>query len=257
MQADAGAGDGPGPWTTGSRCWSTGRVPPQIGAIPGAARLPPAEAVGERAKAGFSVRARPGAGRAARGAGRTAAAGQDGPAFLVAGGPDPPADRTRLVQLEAAMPAARTAAGGGCPPRYCRSSCSRRCGASRKTSRACGCAPRRGPGYRAGRRAPGVPRSSATRCAPRTCTRSQRAGATAPQSTRSAPSEDRAGPAILRRALDPAAHAQLSAAQLSRRPTGRLSQGGCPAHVQAERAARHRHKSREVDRDFRAARNPL
>jgi hypothetical protein len=73
--------------------------------------LPPAEAV-ERAKAGFSVRAIPG-GTAALGAALDvlAAGGQHGPAFLVAGqgqvhlltDPDP-------VQLEAALPAGRSAA---------------------------------------------------------------------------------------------------------------------------------------------------
>ena len=113
MQADRrGAGDGPGPWDYGLALLVDGDAfPPEIGAIhrvlPG---LPPAEAV-ERAKAGFSVRAIPG-GTAALPAAldALAAAGQDGPAFLVAGqgqvhllsDPDP-------VQLEAAMPAGRSA----------------------------------------------------------------------------------------------------------------------------------------------------
>lgn len=110
--ARRGAGDGPGPWDYGLALLVDGDAfPPEIGAIhrvlPG---LPPAEAV-ERAKAGFSVRAIPG-GTAALPAAldALAAAGQDGPAFLVAGqgqvhlltGPDP-------VQLEAAMPAGRSA----------------------------------------------------------------------------------------------------------------------------------------------------
>jgi uncharacterized protein (DUF1015 family) len=114
MQADRrAAGDGPGPWDYGLALLVDGDAfPPQIGAIhrvlPG---LPPAEAV-ERAKAGFSVRAIPG-GTAALSAAldALAAAGQHGPAFLVAGqgqvhlltDPDP-------VQLEAAMPAGRSAA---------------------------------------------------------------------------------------------------------------------------------------------------
>ena len=114
MQAGRrGAGDGPGPWDYGLALLVDGDAfPPEIGAIhrvlPG---LPPAEAV-ERAKAGFSVRALRG-GTAALPAvlHALAAAGQDGPAFLVAGqgqvhlltDPDP-------VQLEAAMPAGRSAA---------------------------------------------------------------------------------------------------------------------------------------------------
>jgi len=114
MQAGRrGAGDGPGPWDYGLALLVDGDAfPPEIGAIhrvlPG---LPPAEAV-ERAKAGFSVRALRG-GTAALPAAlhALAAAGQDGPAFLVAGqgqvhlltDPDP-------VQLEAAMPAGRSAA---------------------------------------------------------------------------------------------------------------------------------------------------
>ncbi len=114
MQADRrAAGDGPGPWDYGLALLVDGDAfAPEIGAIhrvlPG---LPPAEAV-ERAKAGFSVRAMPG-GTARLPAAMEAleAAGQDGPAFLVAGqgqvqlltDPDP-------VQLEAAMPAARSAA---------------------------------------------------------------------------------------------------------------------------------------------------
>jgi uncharacterized protein (DUF1015 family) len=113
MQADRrAAGDGPGPWDYGLALLVDGDAfAPEIGAIhrvlPG---LPPAEAV-ERAKAGFSVRAMPG-GTAALPAAldALAAAGQDGPAFLVAGqgqvhlltDPDP-------VQLEAAMPADRSA----------------------------------------------------------------------------------------------------------------------------------------------------
>jgi uncharacterized protein (DUF1015 family) len=117
MQADRrAAGDGPGPWDYGLALMVDGDAfPPEIGAIhrvlPG---LPPAEAV-ERAKAGFSVRAMPG-GTAALPAAldALAAAGQDGPAFLVAGqgqvhlltDPDP-------VQLEAAMPAGRSAAWRG------------------------------------------------------------------------------------------------------------------------------------------------
>jgi uncharacterized protein (DUF1015 family) len=114
MQADRrAAGDGPGPWDYGLALLVDGDAfPPEIGAIhrvlPG---LPPAEAV-ERAKGGFSVRAMPG-GTAAVPAVLEAltAAGRDGPAFLVAGqgqahlltDPDP-------VQLEAAMPADRSAA---------------------------------------------------------------------------------------------------------------------------------------------------
>ena len=114
IQADRrGAGDGPGPWDYGLALLVDGDAfPPEIGAIhrvlPG---LPPGEAV-ERAKAGFSVRAIPG-GTADLPAAldALAAAGQDGPAFLVAGqgqvhlltDPDP-------VQLEAAMPAGRSAA---------------------------------------------------------------------------------------------------------------------------------------------------
>jgi uncharacterized protein (DUF1015 family) len=114
MQAERrAAGDGPGPWDYGLALLVDGDAfPPEIGAIhrvlPG---LPPAEAV-ERAKAGFSVRAMPG-GTAALPAAldALAQAGQDGPAFLVAGqgqvhlltDPDP-------VQLEAAMPAGRSAA---------------------------------------------------------------------------------------------------------------------------------------------------
>ena len=108
-----GAGDGPGPWDYGLALLVDGDAfPPAIGAIhrvlPG---LPPGEAV-ERAKAGFSVRALPG-GTADLPAALDAleAAGQGGPAFLVAGqgqvhlltDPDP-------VQLEAAMPAGRSAA---------------------------------------------------------------------------------------------------------------------------------------------------
>jgi uncharacterized protein (DUF1015 family) len=114
MQADRrAAGDGPGPWDYGLALLVDGDAfAPEIGAIhrvlPG---LPPAEAV-ERAKAGFSVRAMPG-GTAALPAAldALAAAGQEGPAFLVAAqgqvhlltDPDP-------VQLEAAMPADRSAA---------------------------------------------------------------------------------------------------------------------------------------------------
>ena len=114
MQADRrAAGGGAGPWDYGLALLVDGDAfPPEIGAIhrvlPG---LRPAEAV-ERAKAGFS-----GAGharrhrRAARALEALAAAGQDRPAFLVAGqgqvhlltDPDP-------VQLEAAMPAGRSAA---------------------------------------------------------------------------------------------------------------------------------------------------
>ena len=114
MQADRrAAGEGPGPWDYGLALLVDGDAfPPEIGAIhrvlPG---LSPAEGV-ERAKAGFSVRAMPG-GTAGLPAAldALAAAGQDGPAFLVAGqgqvhlltDPDP-------VQLEAAMPAGRSAA---------------------------------------------------------------------------------------------------------------------------------------------------
>jgi uncharacterized protein (DUF1015 family) len=114
MQAERrAAGDGPGPWDYGLALLVDGDAfPPEIGAIhrvlPG---LPPAEAV-ERAKSGFSVRVLPG-GTAALPAAldALAEAGQDGPAFLVAGqgqvhlltDPDP-------VQLEAAMPAGRSAA---------------------------------------------------------------------------------------------------------------------------------------------------
>ena len=114
MQADRRlAGDGPGPWDYGLALLVDGDAfPPEIGAIhrvlPG---LPPAEAV-ERAKAGFSVRALPGGdGDRPAALDALAAAGRDGPAFLVAGqgqvhlltDPDP-------VQMEAAMPADRSAA---------------------------------------------------------------------------------------------------------------------------------------------------
>jgi len=114
MQADRhAAGEGPGPWDYGLALLVDGDAfPPEIGAIhrvlPG---LPPAAAV-ERAKAGFSVRAIPGGAAALPAALEAlAVAGQDGPAFLVAGqgqvhlltDPDP-------VQLEAAMPADRSAA---------------------------------------------------------------------------------------------------------------------------------------------------
>ena len=114
MQADRrAAGDGPGPWDYGLALLVDGDAfPPEIGAIhrvlPG---LAPAQAV-EWAKAGFSVRAIPG-GTAELPAAleALAAAGQHGPAFLVAGqgqvhlltDPDP-------VQLEAAMPAGRSRA---------------------------------------------------------------------------------------------------------------------------------------------------
>jgi uncharacterized protein (DUF1015 family) len=116
LQLQAGrraAGGGPGPWDYGLALLVDGDAfPPEIGAIhrvlPG---LPLAEAV-ERAKAGFSVRVMPG-GTAALPAAldALAKAGRDGPAFLVAGqgqvhlltDPDP-------VQLEAAMPAGRSAA---------------------------------------------------------------------------------------------------------------------------------------------------
>jgi len=117
MQADRrAAGDGPGPWDYGLALLVDGDAfPPQIGAIHRVLpALPPGEAV-ERAKAGFSVRAMPG-GTAALPAAldALAVAGQDGPAFLVAGqgqvhlltDPDP-------VQLEAAMPAGRSAAWRG------------------------------------------------------------------------------------------------------------------------------------------------
>ena len=114
MQADRrAAGDGQGPWDYGLALLVDGDAfPPEIGAIhrvlPG---LPPGEAV-ERAKAGFSVRATPGgAGGLPAALDALAAAGQDGPAFLVAGqgqihlltDPDP-------MQLETAMPAGRSAA---------------------------------------------------------------------------------------------------------------------------------------------------
>ena len=114
MQADRrAAGDGQGPWDYGLALLVDGDAfPPDIGAIhrvlPG---LPPAEAV-ERAKAGFSVRAMPGGSGALPAAlDALAAAGHDGPAFLVAGqgqihllaDPDP-------MQLEAAMPAGRSSA---------------------------------------------------------------------------------------------------------------------------------------------------
>ncbi len=114
MQADRrAAGDGQGPWDYGLALLVDGDAfPPDIGAIhrvlPG---LPPAEAV-ERAKAGFSVRALPGGpGGLPAALDALAPAGRDGPAFLVAGqgqihlltDPDP-------VQLEAAMPAGRSAA---------------------------------------------------------------------------------------------------------------------------------------------------
>jgi uncharacterized protein (DUF1015 family) len=114
MQADRrAAGDGPGPWDYGLALLVDGDAfPPEIGAIhrvlPG---LAPAQAV-ERAKAGFSVRAIPGGPAELPAALEAlAAAGQHGPAFLVAGqgqvhlltDPDP-------VQLEAAMPAGRSRA---------------------------------------------------------------------------------------------------------------------------------------------------
>jgi uncharacterized protein (DUF1015 family) len=114
MQADRrAAGDGPGPWDYGLALLVDGDAfPPEIGAIhrvlPG---LAPAQAL-ERAKAGFSVRAIPGGTAELPAALQAlAAAGQHGPAFLVAGqgqihlltDPDP-------VQLEAAMPAGRSRA---------------------------------------------------------------------------------------------------------------------------------------------------
>jgi uncharacterized protein (DUF1015 family) len=117
MQADRrAAGDGAGAWDYGLALLVDGAAyPPEIGAIhrviPG---LNPAEAV-ERAKAAFTVRLLPG-GPAAQPAAleALAAAGRDGPAFLVAGDgqlhlltdPDP-------VQAEAAMPAGRSAAWRG------------------------------------------------------------------------------------------------------------------------------------------------
>ena len=108
-----GAGDGPGPWDYGLALLVDGDAfPPEIGAIhrvlPG---LPPGEAV-ERAKAGFSVRAISG-GTADLPAALDAleAACQSGPAFLVAGqgqvhlltDPDP-------VQLRRPCRAGRSAA---------------------------------------------------------------------------------------------------------------------------------------------------
>ncbi len=107
------AGDGPGPWDYGlALLVDNTAFPPTIGAIhrviPG---LDPDEAV-ERAKAAFTVRPLPGGPAGLPAALVTlAAAGRDGTAFLVAGRgqlylltePDP-------VQLEAAMPAGRSAA---------------------------------------------------------------------------------------------------------------------------------------------------
>jgi uncharacterized protein (DUF1015 family) len=102
------AGDQAGPWDYGlALLVDSAAYPPRIGAmhrvIPG---LPPAEAVA-LAKAAFTVRAVPGDLPAALR--ELAEAGQDGPAFLIAGGgelhlachPDP-------VQAAAAMPAGRS-----------------------------------------------------------------------------------------------------------------------------------------------------
>ena len=114
MQADRrAAGDGPGPWDYGLALLVDAiAYPPEIGAIhrviPG---LLAAQAV-ERAKAAFTVRPVPGGPQSLPAAlDLLAAAGRDGAAFLVAGqgqlyllsDPDP-------VQVEAAMPAGRSAA---------------------------------------------------------------------------------------------------------------------------------------------------
>ncbi len=119
LQADRrSAGDGPGPWDYGLALLVDGTAyPPEIGAIhrviPG---LRAAEAV-ERAKAAFTVRPLPGGpGHLPAALDALAAAGRDGAAFLVAGegqlhllaDPDP-------VQVDAAMPAGRSAAWRGLP----------------------------------------------------------------------------------------------------------------------------------------------
>ena len=197
MQADRrAAGEGPGPWDYGLALLVDGDAfAPEIGAIhrvlPG---LPPAEAV-ERAKAGFSVRAMPG-GTAALPAAldALAAAGQDGPG-LPGGraGPGPPAHR----------PGSGAARGGhargpvgGLAPAVHRGAAGVPAGGAvghpgRRAGRA-GRAPRRGRGpSRRPTRPRAARRSSATRCAPRTCTRSRPAASGCPASPpRSRPSRE-------------------------------------------------------------------
>jgi uncharacterized protein (DUF1015 family) len=102
------AGDQAGPWDHGlALLVDSAAYPPRIGAmhrvIPG---LPPAEAVA-LAKAAFTVRAMPGDLPAALR--ELAEAGQDGPAFLIAGGRELHlADHPDPVQAAAAMPAGRS-----------------------------------------------------------------------------------------------------------------------------------------------------
>ena len=102
------AGDQGGPWDYGlALLVDSTAYPPRIGAmhrvIPG---LPPAEAVA-LAKAAFTVRAMPGDLPAALR--ELAEAGQDGPAFLIAGGGELHlADHPDPVQVAAAMPAGRS-----------------------------------------------------------------------------------------------------------------------------------------------------
>jgi uncharacterized protein (DUF1015 family) len=109
------AGDQAGPWDHGlALLVDSAAYPPRIGAmhrvIPG---LPPAEAVA-LAKAAFTVRAMPGDLPAALR--ELAEAGQDGPAFLIAGGGELHlADHPDPVQAAAAMPAGRSASWRALP----------------------------------------------------------------------------------------------------------------------------------------------
>ena len=109
------AGDQAGPWDHGlALLVDSAAYPPRIGAmhrvIPG---LPPAEAVA-LAKAAFTVRAVPGDLTAALR--ELAEAGQDGPAFLIAGGGELHlADHPDPVQAAAAMPAGRSPAWRALP----------------------------------------------------------------------------------------------------------------------------------------------
>jgi uncharacterized protein (DUF1015 family) len=109
------AGDQAGPWDHGlALLVDSAAYPPRIGAmhrvIPG---LPPAEAVA-LAKAAFTVRAMPGDLPAALR--ELAEAGQDGPAFLIAGGGELHlADHPDPVQAAAAMPASRSASWRALP----------------------------------------------------------------------------------------------------------------------------------------------
>jgi uncharacterized protein (DUF1015 family) len=109
------AGDQAGPWDHGlALLVDSAAYPPRIGAmhrvIPG---LPPAEAVA-LAKAAFTVRAMPGDLPAALR--ELAEAGQDGHAFLIAGGGELHlADHPDPVQAAAAMPASRSASWRALP----------------------------------------------------------------------------------------------------------------------------------------------